>query len=165
MRGRPRHRPPEPQEVKMSATGLDVFDKTLQTTNVWLNEIGETLGPDRQRNYHALRAVLFALRDRLTPEEAFHLSAELPMLVRGVFWESYRPSGKPERYRARDEFLEKVQDGLGQIAPMNAEDCARAVFGVLERHVPKGEIEDVRHMLPEDVRTLFPEMPDEARPR
>ena len=69
----------------MSATGLEVFDKTIQTTHVWLNEIGETIGPDKQRCYHALRAVLFALRDRLTTEEAFHLSAQLPMLVRGIF--------------------------------------------------------------------------------
>ena len=37
----------------MSATGLEVFDKTLQTTNTWLNEIGEKIGPDRQRCYHA----------------------------------------------------------------------------------------------------------------
>ncbi len=61
----------------MSTTGLDVFDKTLQTTNIWLDEIGECdgIGPDRQRCYHALRAVLFALRDRLTVEEAAHLAA------------------------------------------------------------------------------------------
>ncbi len=68
----------------MSSTGLEVFDKTIQTTNSWLNEIGEDLGPDRQRCYNALRAVLFALRDRLTVEEAADLSAQLPMLIRGI---------------------------------------------------------------------------------
>ena len=59
----------------MSSTGLEVFDKTLQTTNLWLNEIGQDIGPDKQRCYHALRAVLFALRDRLTVDEAADLSA------------------------------------------------------------------------------------------
>ena len=54
----------------MSATGLDVFDKTVQTTNTWLKEIGEQIGPDRQRCYQALRAVLFSLRDRLNAGEA-----------------------------------------------------------------------------------------------
>ncbi|HEX6114281.1 MAG TPA: DUF2267 domain-containing protein [Geminicoccaceae bacterium] len=49
----------------MSATGLDVFDKTLQTTNIWLDEILDELRPDRQHAYHVLRAVLHALRDRL----------------------------------------------------------------------------------------------------
>jgi uncharacterized protein (DUF2267 family) len=59
----------------MSATGLEAFDKTLQTTNTWLKQIGAPIGPDRQRCYHALRAVLLTLRDRLTLDEAAHLSA------------------------------------------------------------------------------------------
>lgn len=140
----------------MSTSGPDVFDKTLQTTHIWLNEIGETIGPDKQRQYHALRAVLFALRDRLTIDEAFHLSSQLPMLVRGIYWEGYRPAGKPERQRTLDEFLGKVSESLDQIAPMNAEDCTRAVFGLLSRHVPQGEVEDIRQMVPEPVRALFP---------
>ena len=139
----------------MSATGLDVFDKTLQTTHVWLNEIGETIGPDKQRCYHALRAVLFALRDRLTTEETFHLSAQLPMLVRGIFWDAYRPAGKPERIRSREEFLQKVMDRIGDIGPIGPQDCARAVFRVLDRHIPQGEMAKVKEMLPEQVRSLF----------
>lgn len=144
----------------MPATGLEVFDKTLQTTHIWLNEIGEDIGPDTQRCYHALRAVLFALRDRLTVEEAFHLSAALPMLIRGIFWEGYRPAHKPERYRSREEFLEKINENLGQIPPVNPEDCARAVFRVLERHIPEGEMEDIRQMLPDHVRRIFPSSPE-----
>lgn len=140
----------------MSATGLEIFDKTLQTTNIWLNEVGEEIGPDRQRCYHALRAVLFALRDRLTSAQAFHLSAELPMLVRGIYWEGYREADKPERYRSREEFIETVSEHVGNIAPVNPEDCARAVFRVLDRHVARGEIEKVKQNLPGPVRVLFP---------
>jgi hypothetical protein len=40
----------------MSTTGLEVFDQTLQKTNIW-KEIMAQVGPDRQRAYHALRAV------------------------------------------------------------------------------------------------------------
>jgi hypothetical protein len=29
------------------ATGLEAFDKSIQTTNIWLNEIMEDIGPDR----------------------------------------------------------------------------------------------------------------------
>src|ERR1700719_594407 len=53
----------------MSATGLEVFDKTVQTTNAWLREIMEATGLDRRRAYRALAAVLQALRDRLTVDE------------------------------------------------------------------------------------------------
>lgn len=140
----------------MSATGLPVFDKTLQTTNVWLNEIGEDIGPDRQRCYHALRAVLFALRDRLSADEAAHLAAQLPTLVRGIYYDGYRPAGKPERIRSRDEFLGKINEELQQVRPIGADDAARAVFKVLDRHITRGELDEVKQSLPEDIRTLFP---------
>src|SRR5919204_6184474 len=79
----------------MSATGLDVFDKTLQTTNIWLNEIMDDLGPDRKIAYRALRAVLHALRDRLTVDEAAQLGAQLPLMIRGLFFDMWHPAGKP----------------------------------------------------------------------
>ncbi len=142
----------------MSSTGLDVFDKTLQTTHTWLNEIGECdgIGPDKQRAYHALRAVLFALRDRLTVEEAAHLVSQLPILVRGIFWDAYRPAGKPERIRTQEDFIAKVAEHLGQIGPMDPRGAARAVFRVLDRHVPRGEMDEVKQQLPEEIRVLFP---------
>jgi uncharacterized protein (DUF2267 family) len=140
----------------MSATGLEVFDKTLQITNTWLKEIGEQIGPDRQRCYQALRAVLFSLRDRLNPDEAAHLAAQLPILVRGVYYEGYRPTGKPERIRSRDEFLQKIGEYLEQSPPLGADEAARAVFNVLDHYLDPGEIAEVKGSLPQDIRTLYP---------
>jgi len=140
----------------MSSTGLEVFDKTVQTTNLWLNEIGKDLGPDRRRCYHALRAVLFALRDRLTVNEAADLSAQLPMLIRGIFYEGYRPSTMPQKMRSLDEFLAKINENLQNIRPMGAEEAARAVFRVLDEHIPMGEMNEVKQMLPPEIRSLFP---------
>ncbi len=140
----------------MSATGLEVFDTTVQTTNIWLKEIGEQIGPDRQRCYQALRAVLFSLRDRLDPNEAADLAAQLPMLVRGIYYEGYRPTGKPERIRSRDEFLHKVGEHLEQTRPLGADEATRAVFKVLDHYLDPGEMADVKQSLPQDIRTLFP---------
>lgn len=140
----------------MSATGLEVFDKTVQATNTWLKEIGEQIGPDRQRCYQALRAVLFSLRDRLTPDEAAHLAAQLPMLVRGIYYEGYRPAGKPDRIRSRDEFLQKISEHLQQTRPLGADEAARAVFKVLDHYLDPGEMGEVKQSLPQDIRALFP---------
>ncbi len=140
----------------MSATGLEVFDTTVQTTNIWLKEIGEQIGPDRQRCYQALRAVLFSLRDRLDPNEAADLAAQLPMLVRGIYYEGYRPTGKPERIRSRDEFLHKVGEHLEQTRPLGADEATRAVFKVLDHYLDPGEMADVKQSLPQDIRALFP---------
>jgi len=141
----------------MSATGLDVFDKTLQTTNIWLKEIMQTVGPDRHRAYRVLRAVLHALRDRLTVDEVAHLGAQMPLLVRGLYYDQWHPAGKPVRTRQLEEFLAQLAAELDDIGPINAEDAARAVFAVLEDHIAAGEIEDVKGMLPAQLRRLWPE--------
>lgn len=140
----------------MSDFGLNAFDKTIQLTHVWLKDVGETIGPDKQRQYHALRAVLFALRDRIPVEEAFHLSAQMPMLVRGIFWESYNPAHKPETYRSKEEFLEAIEGGLKVSPPLDPEECARGVFTAITRQIQPGEVDEVRQALPEPVRELFP---------
>lgn len=132
--------------------------RTVHQTSAWLKRIGEELGHgDKQRAYHALRGVLFALRDRLSVEEAFDLSAQLPTLARGVFFEGYRPAGKPETYRSRDEFLRRVNEELEAVGGANPETVTRAVLTVLNEKVTEGEIEDVRHMLPSSIRDLWPE--------
>lgn len=141
----------------MSATGLEVFDRTLQMTNIWLRDVMEELGPDRHRAYHALRAVLHALRDRLTLDESAHLAAQLPLLVRGIYYESWRPIDQPSRERSQEEFLSHVQDEMTNMAPIDVKAATRCVFSVLSRHVDIGEIKQVRQALPKDIRTLWPE--------
>ena len=140
----------------MSATGLDVFDRTIHTTNLWLKEIAEDIGPDRQRAYHALSAVLRALRDRLTLEEAAQLAAQLPLLVRGIYYDQWRPVEQPKRVRHLDDFLALIAQGEGEIKPIDPEDAARAVFKVLDRHISRGEIEQVKAELPAEIRSLWP---------
>lgn len=143
----------------MTQTGLDTFDRTLHQTHLWLNDVGKSdaVGPDTQRQYHALRAVLWALRDRLTVEEAFDLSSNLPLLIRGIYWENYRPSGKPEAYRTRAEFLKRVEASLEGAIFMSPEGAARAVLGMIAKRVPEGQVQDMIRMLPDEVRTLFPQ--------
>ncbi len=140
----------------MSLTGLAVFDETLHKTNTWLKEIGEMLGSDRREAYQALRAVLHCLRDRLKIEEAAHLGEQLPMLIRGIYYEAWRPAGKPQQIRSREEFLALIDTRLPNTALVNREDAVRAVFQALENHVSAGEIGHVVQSLPKEIRALWP---------
>jgi uncharacterized protein (DUF2267 family) len=140
----------------VSATGLEVFDETLHKTNTWLNEIGQELNVGRHAAYQVLRAVLCSLRDRLTITEATDLGDQLPMLVRGIYYEAWHPAGKPDKTRSRDEFLAGIGTRIAMKQSIDAENAARAVFRTLENHVSLGEIRDVIRILPEEIRTLWP---------
>jgi len=140
----------------MSATGLREFDTTVQQTHTWLNGIEQRMGhPDKRMAYHALRGVLHALRDRLQPAEVFDLSAQLPMLIRGIYFDGYRPSGKPEKFD-KGEFLARVEKELDQTGGENPQKAVQAVLRVIAEHVSPGEAEQVRRMLPGDLRALWP---------
>jgi uncharacterized protein (DUF2267 family) len=148
----------------MSATGLDVFDRTIHLTNLWLDEISNRLeakmiSPPRgnQVAWHALGAVLRAIRDRVPLELAAHLGAQLPLLVRGTFYDQWRPTETPQKWRTAEEFLAVIAAGLSSAGPVGASDAADAVFRVLNRHVDPGQIEKIRHALPEGIRMLWPE--------
>jgi len=139
----------------MATTGLSVFDETVQKTNTWLKHIAIALGTDRRHAYRALRAVLYCLRDRLPVNEAAQLADQLPILVRGIYYEGWRPAGKPLKIRSRDEFLDGVAAGLLG-SGIDADGAVRVVLEVLQDHVAAGEIEHVIQVLPKDIRALWP---------
>jgi uncharacterized protein (DUF2267 family) len=140
----------------MSATGLDVFDRTLQTTHIWLDEIMTKLGPDRHLAWHVLGAVLHALRDRLNVGLAVHLGAQLPLLVRGLYYDQWHPSEQTLKERSAEVFLNHVARGLADTRPVNVKDATQMVFRVLNHYVDPHQIENVRQALPENIRALWP---------
>jgi len=138
----------------MSTNGLEVFDKSLQTTHVWLNDIQETLGPDRKVAWKVLSTVLHKLRDRLPIEVAAHLGAELPLIVRGVYYDQFTPARMPSRCDL-DEFVEEVAEWLSDTRPVDPRDAVRAVFQTLSRHIPRGQIAKVQGALPSRLRDFW----------
>lgn len=136
----------------MSATGLDVFDKTLQTTNIWLDEIMADLGPDRQIAWKVLSTVLHKLRDRLPVDLSAHLGAQLPLLVRGAYYDQFEPSRQPVECDTHEEFAAEVAKWLSDVRPIDPDAAIRSVFGLLSRHVDEGQIAKVRNALPRGLR-------------
>lgn len=141
-------------------TGLSSLDSTVQKTSEWIAELGGQLHmDDRQDAYASLRAVLHALRDRLPVELSAALAAQLPMLVRGIYFEGWRPSAVPVRYRTQEDFIEAVCEQLHQRADLHprAPDLIRETLALLQRRLTPGEVDKVKHALPEEVRQLWPD--------
>lgn len=136
----------------------DAIETTVQKTNIWLHDICNDLRiKDERVAYHALRAVLHAIRDRLSVEDAAALGAQLPLLVRGIYYEGWHPHGKPLRLRKADEFLLLVAANLAQDSEIELEPrrALEAVFGTLQAHADAGAVDKVFRALPPDIQTLF----------
>jgi uncharacterized protein (DUF2267 family) len=140
----------------MAETGLEVIDRNIHQTNAWLNDLATELGTeDRQHAYRVLRAFFHVLRDRLTVEEAADLAAQLPHLLRGVYYEGWKPSKTPETYRDRETFLARLAEGALLAGETEASLAAEGASRVFRQHVSAGEFADVLEMLPADLRALL----------
>lgn len=137
-------------------TGLDVFDRSVQKTNQWLKALEQRLGSDdRHFAYQVLRGYLHVLRDRLPVDEAAHLAAQLPHLLRGVYYEGWDPSRAPNTYRDRQTFLLRLANAAQLAGPTEASVAAEAATDVLREHISTGQVKDVLHVLPSAVRELL----------
>ena len=141
---------------------MRLFDWANQHAATWVKDMMGALGTkDSKKALHALRAGLHALRDRLSVDEAAQLSAQLPLLVRGIFFEGWRPSGKPLRIRRRSDFLALVREKYAPRTDAAADDIVTALFRVLSRHVTDGEIANVMLSLPGELIEVAEGRPQE----
>ena len=137
----------------MSSTGLKVFDSTLQQTHEWLNSVSAELSTDdRESAYSALRAALHALRDRIPVKAATEFGAQLPMLVRGFYYEGFNPAHTPEPERHKDEFLASIADVYAKNNGLEPLKIANAAFKTVNKFMTEGQIMQTRNMLNEEYR-------------
>jgi len=141
----------------MSAVGLEGIDQAVQQAHIWINEVENRLGWDsKPRAYRLLRAVLHALRDHLQVNEAADLGAQLPILVRGLYYEQWQPGKTPVKERDLQGFLDRIDASFTPDPIDDTAKAASAVFGLLSDKVSAGEIDDVRNALPKAIRAVWP---------
>ena len=138
-----------------TTTHIPALDHSVETTNIWLADLADELGArERVDAYRVLRAFLHTLRERLTVAEAAALSAQLPVVIRGMFFQDWRPRRVPHVYHDRCDFLRRFADeaGIPEADEADVVYAAEAALRVLRRHVSPGEVDDLLDMLPGDVR-------------
>lgn len=136
---------------------MENFETTIQKTNIWIKDLMMEEGwEDSHRAFMALKAVLHALRDRLTAEEAAQLAAQLPVLLRGYYFDGWSPAHKPVKINNKEEFLNYVSRELPFDPEFDPERVFKAVFAVLAKRISHGEIRDIKNMLPKEFMDLWP---------
>lgn len=142
----------------MSAQGLQVIDHTVQLTHEWINELRERLGWSGSRDaLRLMRATLTQIRDHISHEEAAQLSAQMPLLIRGMFFEGWNPAHTPNPDRSADTFVAAIETTVGDVSEWRGPEDIRAVFKLLNARISDGEIADVKANLPRHIRDLWPD--------
>lgn len=138
----------------MSFTGVSNLDASIDKANAWLAEIDAGFGTtDRRLAYRVLRAWLHCLRDRLTVGVAAHFAAQLPELLRGVFFDGWNPSRVPQKYD-RAAYLARFAREA-RVHDSDVVKAARIVTAVVQRHVSAGAVAQAFALLPADLRELL----------
>ncbi|MGF1606861.1 MAG: DUF2267 domain-containing protein [Rhodothalassiaceae bacterium] len=134
-----------------------VFDDFWHQANVWIKELSEDLGwqDHDRRSLRLLRITMHALRDRVPMTEALQFAAQLPTILRGIYFERYRPTQTPTDEKTAEEFVEKIEREMNDTALDQPENQIRIVLTFLNRKITEGEMADIRGAMPKDMERLF----------
>ncbi|HMN38415.1 MAG TPA: DUF2267 domain-containing protein [Hyphomicrobium sp.] len=135
----------------------DVVQHGVQQLQEWLKSLRDNADLANTTEALALlRVVLHQLRDRLTADEAVDLAQQLPTIVRGIYFEGWKPHQVPERIQSRQAFVDAV---IVKLLPRTipADRGVRDVFALLAHYCDPGEISDVIAQLPSELKELWPE--------
>ncbi len=95
------------------------------------------------------------MRDWLRVDESADFAAQLPSLLRGVYYEHWRPSTTPAKHRSKADFLARIDHAFVGDPIIHAEEAVSIAFQFLSTKIGAGEIADVRHALPADLRAVW----------
>lgn len=141
----------------MTAQGLEVIDHSVHLVHEWINELAERLDWSSKRSaLRLLRVTLHHVRDHLVVDEVAQLSAQLPVMIRGFFFEGWVPKNTPIKERNAEDFVAFISNQMGETPEYRGREDIKYVFDLLNARLSRGEVEDIRAVLPEPISGLWP---------
>jgi len=143
----------------MSHTNVSHLSHACQQAQEWIKALAAHPPFEvEDQAYSYARAVLHTLRDRLTVEEAVHFGSQLPLLIRGMYYDGWKPSRVPDKIKSVSDFYARVEESFrgfviaSAVDPMEATD---AVLRFLEERIDAGEMRHVKGQLPRELQRMF----------
>ena len=135
----------------MSSAGSDPFNHALHTANIWLADIGTALGTrDRRYTRGVVRAWMHTLRDRVTVDAAAKFGAQLPELLRGVYYDGWEPNKTPVKYNV-EQYIQRFA-AQASIPAVQVPTTAATITEVMADRMSPGQVSETLAELPTDLR-------------
>jgi len=136
---------------------IHVFERTTHEAHEWVNDLAGRTGWGNEREVlRLLRTVLCKIRDHLPVNEMAQFSAQLPLILRGMYFEGWQPKLTPVHERHAADFVAAINEKVSDVMDYQGASDIKAVFNLLNARISRGEVEDVRACLPQELRDLWP---------
>lgn len=139
------------------------FIKIAEKGTEFIKDLSKELGypEDTKRAGRVLKSILHALRNQLTVEESVQLLAQLPLFLKGVYvenWTMHKAGKNPKNF---EEFYHEIRkiDKQANLHDFKTDDdidnAISVVFMSLRKYVSLGELEDIKAILPKDLKLML----------
>lgn len=138
------------------------FDKIAIKGNEFLKDLAKELGypEDTNKAGRVLKSILHALRNQLTVEESVQLMAQFPLFLKAVYVENWSLRKQDNKPRNMTEFIHEIKKINKQTAQHDfktdddVDNAIAVVFMSLRKYVSLGELEDIKAVLPKDLKLI-----------
>ena len=141
----------------MTQAYRQTMDHSIQITNEWIKQLDEMVSwEDSNLSFRLLRITLQTIRDMLGVDEAAQFAAQLPVFIRGIYYEGWNPSRTPVRERDKADFIARVQSAFTGDQLDDPEAAVSTIFSLLNTRISAGEINDIRTSMRKSLRDIWP---------
>lgn len=138
------------------------FNKHAEKGEKFLSELALELGnkSNISKAGRVLQSVFHTLRNHLTLDENFDLISQLPMAMKAIYINGWKPTHEHLVSRTKTGFIEEVMENAGSNFRSDFpdyEDCEfaiLAVFKIMRNYVSEGEFKDIEAVLPSQLKEL-----------
>jgi uncharacterized protein (DUF2267 family) len=153
-------------KIKKGGSNMPLnFDKYANEGSQFVRNLAKKLGhPDEiGRTGIILRAVMHTLRERITISQSFHIIAQLPMFLKGMYVDEWQFRDTPIKINKKEDFLAEVKNYQIKYGEQEfnweqpTEEIVKTVFREMGTYISRGEFEDIISQLPKELESLLRE--------
>ncbi|MFO7674422.1 MAG: DUF2267 domain-containing protein [Lutibacter sp.] len=137
------------------------FNQFAKEGNAFLKEFAKKINMpnDTDKAGRILSSILHGLREVITVEESLQLISQFPMFLKAVYVNKWTTRRK-KKVKSMTDFIDLIRE-LNGVTALNdfeseevAENYINSTFMLLRKYVSLGELEDIRTVLPKELKSI-----------